>query len=43
MIGARFSELAQKPDAAIIGAGGGRGGFVRSKEVSTLALASRGT
>ena len=36
MIGARFSELAQKPDAAIVGAGGSRGGFVRSKEVSTL-------
>ena len=42
MIGARFSELAQKPDAPIVGAGGGRGGFVRSKEVSTLSAGVKG-
>jgi zinc protease len=34
MLGARFSELAQKPDAPFVGAGGGRGLFVRTKEVS---------
>ena len=42
MIGARFSELAQKPDAPIVGAGGGRSGFVRSKEVVTLSAGVKG-
>ena len=42
MMGARFSELAQKPDAPIVGAGGGRGGFVRSKEVVTLGAGVKG-
>ncbi|MBA2259167.1 MAG: insulinase family protein [Acidobacteria bacterium] len=42
MIGARFSELAQKPDSPIVGAGGSRGGFVRSKEVSTLSAGVKG-
>ncbi len=42
MMGARFSELAQKPDAPIVGAGGGRGGFVRSKDVVTLGAGVKG-
>ena len=36
MLSARFSELAQKPDAPFLGAGAGRGQFVRTKEISTL-------
>jgi zinc protease len=36
MLGARFMELAQKPDAPFMGAGGGRGLFVRTKSLSTL-------
>ena len=32
----RFSEMAQKPDAPFLGAGAGRGQFVRPLEVSTL-------
>ena len=32
----RFSEMAQKPDAPFLGAGAGRGMFVRTKEASTL-------
>jgi zinc protease len=42
MLGARFSELAQKPDAPFVGAGGGRGLFVRTKEVSTLSATVKG-
>ena len=42
MLGARFSELAQKPDAPFVGAGGGRGLFVRTKEVSTLSAGVKG-
>jgi zinc protease len=36
MLSARFSEIAQKPDAPFLGAGAGRGHFVRTKEISTL-------
>ena len=37
MLGGRFSELAQKPDAPFIFAGGGRGSFLaRSKESASL-------
>ena len=36
MLSARFSELAQKPDPPFIGAGTGRGLFVRSKEATTI-------
>jgi predicted Zn-dependent peptidase len=36
MLSTRFSEMAQKPDAPFLGAGAGRGQFVRSLEVSTL-------
>ena len=37
MLSSRFSELAQKPDAPFIFAGGGRGGFLaRTKETATL-------
>jgi zinc protease len=36
MLSARFSEMAQKPDAPFLGAGAGRGQFVRTLEVSTL-------
>ena len=36
MLSARFSEMAQKPDAPFLGAGAGRGQFVRPLEVSTL-------
>ena len=42
MLGARFAELAQKPDAPFLGAGGGRGLFVRTKSVSTLSAAAKG-
>jgi zinc protease len=42
MLGARFAELAQKPDAPFLGAGGGRGLFVRTKSVSTLSAAVKG-
>lgn len=42
MLGTRFSELAQKPDAPFVGAGGSRGSFVRSKEVSTLSALVKG-
>jgi zinc protease len=42
MLGARFSELAQKPDAAFIGASGGRGLFLGDKEVATLSAAVKG-
>jgi zinc protease len=36
MLSARFSEMAQKPDAPFLGAGAGRGQFVRTLEVSSL-------
>jgi zinc protease len=36
MLSTRFSEMAQKPDAPFLGAGAGRGQFVRTKEISTL-------
>jgi zinc protease len=36
MLSARFSEMAQKPDAPFLGAGASRGQFVRTKEISTL-------
>lgn len=36
MLSMRFSEMAQKPDAPFLGAGAGRGQFVRPLEVSTL-------
>ena len=36
MLSTRFSEMAQKPDAPFLGAGAGRGQFVRPLEVSTL-------
>jgi zinc protease len=42
MLGTRFSELAQKPDAPFIGAGGSRGSFVRTKDVSTLSALVKG-
>jgi zinc protease len=42
MLGTRFSELAQKPDAPFVGAGGSRGSFVRSKDVSTLSALVKG-
>jgi zinc protease len=36
MLSNRFSEMAQKPEAPFLGAGAGRGQFVRTAEVSTL-------
>jgi zinc protease len=42
MLGARFSELAQKPDAPFVGASGGRGLFLGDKAVSTLSAAVKG-
>ena len=36
MLSARFSEMAQKPDAPFLSAGAGRGQFVRPLDVSTL-------
>ncbi len=36
MLSARFSEMAQKPDAPFIGAAAGNGLFVRTREASTL-------
>lgn len=36
MLNARFSEIAQKPDAPFMGAGAGRGLFVRTAEASSL-------
>jgi len=36
MLSARLSEIAQKPDAPFVGAGGGRGLFVRTKEATIL-------
>jgi zinc protease len=42
MLGARFAELAQKPDAPFLGASGGRGLFVRTKSVSALSAGVKG-
>jgi zinc protease len=42
MLGGRFSELAQKPDAPFVGAGGSRGGFIGDKHVSTLSALVKG-
>lgn len=42
MLGGRFMELAQKPDAPFVGAGGGRGLFVRTKSLSTLSALVKG-
>ena len=42
MLGARFAEIAQKPDAPFLGAGAGRSSFVRTKEVSTLGALVKG-
>ena len=42
MLGARFAELAQRPDAPFIAAGAGRGLFVRTKSVSTLSAVAKG-
>jgi zinc protease len=42
MLSARFAELAQKPDAPFVGAGAGRGLFVRTKEMSTLGALVKG-
>src|SRR6266545_526513 len=36
MLSARYSEMSQKPDAPFLGAGAGRGQFVRTLDVSTL-------
>jgi len=36
MLNARFAELAQKPDAAFLGAGTGRGLFVQTREATTM-------
>ena len=36
LLSARFSEMAQKPDAPFLGAGASRGEFVRTLDVSTL-------
>lgn len=36
MLNTRFSELAQKPDPPFMGAGTGRGLFIREKEATTL-------
>lgn len=42
MLGARFSELAQKPDAPFMGAGGSRSRFLGDKDVSTLSALVKG-
>jgi zinc protease len=42
MLGARFAELAQKPDAPFVNAGAGRSLFVRTAEVSTLGALVKG-
>ncbi len=42
MMGARFSDLAQKPGSPIMGAGAGRGLFMRTKEASSLNALVRG-
>ena len=42
MLGARFSELATKPEAPFVGAGGGRSTFIGDKDVSTLSALVKG-
>jgi zinc protease len=42
MLGTRFSELAQKPDAPFSGAGGSRSSFLGDKDVSTLSALVKG-
>ena len=42
MLGARFSELATRPEAPFVGAGGGRSGFIGDKDVSTLSALVKG-
>ena len=42
MLSTRFSELAQKPDAPFVGAGSGRGQFVRGKEMTSLSAGVKG-
>ena len=42
MLSIRFSELAQKPDAPFVGAGSGRGQFVRGKEMTSLTAGVKG-
>ena len=42
MLGARFTEIAQKPDAPLVGAGGSRSRFLGDKEVSTLSAGVKG-
>src|SRR5688572_13151919 len=42
MLSIRFSELAQKPDAPFVGAGSGRGQFVRGKEMTSLSAGVKG-
>jgi zinc protease len=42
MLGARFSELATKPEAPFVGAGGGRSRFLGDKDVSTLSALVKG-
>jgi zinc protease len=42
MLGGRFSELAQKPEAPFVGAGGSRSVFIGDKHVSTLSALVKG-
>jgi zinc protease len=42
MLGARFSEIAQKPESPFVNAGGSRGPFVRAKDASTLGALVKG-
>ena len=42
MLSTRFQELAQKPEAPFVGAGGGRSALVRAKDVSTLGAIVKG-
>jgi zinc protease len=42
MLGTRFQELAQEPDAPFVGAGGGRSALVRGTEASTLGAIVKG-
>lgn len=42
MLSLRFSELAQKPDSPIVGAGSGRGLFVKTKGMTSLGAGVKG-
>jgi zinc protease len=42
MLGARFSELATRPESPFVGAGGSRSGFLGDKDVSTLSALVKG-